>query len=410
MPKLTTKFVESVEHFPTRGQVFYRDNQLRGFALRVTRESKSYVVESRVNGVNRRITIGPHGPYTLKAARREAQKLLVEMKSGRDPRLEKLNSKIESATLGEVFQTYLEIRTLRPNSVRHFSLVVRRCLSEWLDIPITKISKEMVIAKHQALTKPTKQGSSGQAQANLAMEIVGILLNFAANRYEINGQPVLKDNPIKALSQIKAWHKIPRRQTLIPDHKLADWYKAVASLKNEILRDYFLLLLLTGLRRNEAATLRWTEIDFDCRTLTVLSVNTKNKREHRLPLSDFLLALLLRRKQARPDSMFVFPGNTGDKPIRDPSYAVSSIGRRCNHKFKIHDLRRNFLTAADLLEIPHYALKKLANHVSDSDVTAGYIVVDVERLRIYMQKISAHFIDLMGASLDNFSAQERKNS
>jgi hypothetical protein len=63
----------------------------------------------------------------------------------------------------------------------------------------------------------------------------------------------------------------------------------------------------------------------------------------------------------------------------------------------IHDLRRVFLTTAEKLDVPHYALKKLANHTSNNDVTGGYIVVDVERLRGYMTLISRRLIDLIGA-------------
>ena len=50
--------------------------------------------------------------------------------------------------------------------------------------------------------------------------------------------------------------------------------------------------------------------------------------------------------------------------------------------------RRTFLTIAEGIDIPHYALKRLANHRMSNDVTAGYIVADVERLRAPMQAIS----------------------
>jgi len=56
--------------------------------------------------------------------------------------------------------------------------------------------------------------------------------------------------------------------------------------------------------------------------------------------------------------------------------------------FSLHDLRRTFITIADSLDIPHYALKRLVNHSLGSDVTAGYIVSDIERLRAPMQKIT----------------------
>jgi hypothetical protein len=52
-----------------------------------------------------------------------------------------------------------------------------------------------------------------------------------------------------------------------------------------------------------------------------------------------------------------------------------------------------------MLEVPHYALKKLANHVSRRDVTGGYIVVNVERMRVYMTRISEHFLTVLGADI-----------
>ncbi|MCC7531244.1 MAG: tyrosine-type recombinase/integrase [Candidatus Melainabacteria bacterium] len=383
MPRLTKKFIENEIRPPSRGQVFYRDDLLNGFALRVTHGSMSYVVECRINGINRRVTIGPHGPLTPEVARREAQKLLASMKTGHDPKVEEMKNKIATVTLAEVFQHYLATRTLRPNSIRSFKHVLKRCLGDWLDKPIACITKEMIIARHRELTKPTRQKTSGRAQANLAMEILGILLNFAANTYEIDGKPVIQNNPVRALSQIRAWHRIPRRQTLIPDQKLARWYQAVRSLRSKVVRDYILLLLFTGLRRNEAATLRWSDIDMESRVLTIKAEVAKNQREHRLPLSDFLFQLLAVRKQAAANSEYVFPALGGRGHLKHPSYAVWLVTQRCEYRFTIHDLRRNFLSAADMLGVPHYALKKLANHVSGADVTSGYIVVDAERLRIY---------------------------
>jgi len=72
------------------------------------------------------------------------------------------------------------------------------------------------------------------------------------------------------------------------------------SLKSAMVRDYLLLLIFTGLRRTEAITLKWSDIDFGEQTLTVPAEISKNHREHKLPLSDFILTLLAQRK-ARTD-------------------------------------------------------------------------------------------------------------
>jgi integrase len=401
MPRISQKFIERRVRRPLTGQVIYRDDELIGFGLRVTRGSMSYIVECRVNGINRRITIGPHGRLDPSTAREEAQKLLAVMTRGRDPREEEAKRKMVQVTLGEVLNDYLASKTLRPNSIKNLTAVVKRCLGDWMSLPITDITKDMVEERHRELTRITRQGTSGKAQANQAMERLGILINFAINKYEIDGQPIFQKNPVNRLSQLRAWHRIPRRQNVVPDHKFPCWYQAVKSLRQKKIRDYLLLLLFTGLRRNEAATLKWSDIDFDAKVLTIRAEIAKNHHEHRLPLTDFLLALLAQRKANAGDSEFVFPGRGGNGHIVDSDHVISGVAKKCDYHFTLHDLRRTFLTTAEVLEVPHYALKKLANHVSERDVTSGYIVVTVERLRVYMARISEHLVKLLGADVND---------
>ena len=66
------------------------------------------------------------------------------------------------------------------------------------------------------------------------------------------------------------------------------------------------------------------------------------------------------------------------------------LPRHRQHELRItiHDLRRTFITVADSLDIGRYALKRLVNHRMPNDVTAGYIISDVERLRDPMQDVS----------------------
>lgn len=50
---------------------------------------------------------------------------------------------------------------------------------------------------------------------------------------------------------------------------------------------------------------------------------------------------------------------------------------------------------AERLGTPHYALKKLAGHSMGEDITGAYLVIDVERLREPMQRITDRFLELM---------------
>ena len=73
------------------------------------------------------------------------------------------------------------------------------------------------------------------------------------------------------------------------------------------------------------------------------------------------------------------------------SKAIELVVKACQVPFTAHDLRRTFVTIAEQLGFSTYLLKRLVNHKVDSDVTAGYVVFEPERLRAAMQAI-AEFI------------------
>jgi len=104
------------------------------------------------------------------------------------------------------------------------------------------------------------------------------VFNFAIGQYEDNtkGHPIITENPVKRLSQTRAWYRVERRNTVIKAHELPAFFDGLNQLaetsitsKAEVVRDYILLLLFTGLRRQEAAKLKWEQVDFKDKTLTV---------------------------------------------------------------------------------------------------------------------------------------------
>ena len=158
---------------------------------------------------------------------------------------------------------------------------------------------------------------------------------------------------------------------------------APSNSRANVTRDYLFFLLLTGLRRGEGARLNWTDVDLQARRFTAL--DTKNNEPHTLPLSDYLLHLLKRRKE-KAENQYVFPGPGKHGYLIEPKKQLKKVVDRSRVNFTLHDLRRTFATIAERLDIPAYALKRLLNHKMTNDVTAGYIVTDVERLRDPMQK------------------------
>jgi integrase len=225
------------------------------------------------------------------------------------------------------------------------------------------------------------------------MRVLRAVFNFARYQYEgENGEPLLPDNPVERLSQTRVWYPNRRRETVIKAQQLAPWYEAVMRLKADgppssgwHVADYLLLLLFTGLRRQEGAQLEWANVDLTARTLTV--ADTKNHNDHTLPLSDFLHDLLKARREHAVNE-YVFPGGGKHGHLVEPRNQIARVVQSSGVPFTLHDLRRTFLTVAESLDIPAYALKRLANHTLSADVTAGYIRITTDRLRKPMQAIT----------------------
>ena len=69
-----------------------------------------------------------------------------------------------------------------------------------------------------------------------------------------------------------------------------------------------------------------------------------------------------------------------------PRTAIDRVINESGVHFTPHDLRRTFITVAESLDIPAYALKRLLNLTKTRmDITASYIISSTERLRQPMQ-------------------------
>jgi hypothetical protein len=139
--KLTKSVVEGLPA-PARGYTLHWDGQLKGFGIRVTaRGVKTFVLQRRVNGKERRITIGRLGPLTTEQARREATKLLGAIATGRDPVAERKQAMVGAVTLGEAFAEYLSARgDLRPKTVKDYNRIMGISFGDWRKRPLLGIS------------------------------------------------------------------------------------------------------------------------------------------------------------------------------------------------------------------------------------------------------------------------------
>ncbi len=393
--KLTKKRVDLAAPPIDKSQLFIRDAELPGFALRVTQKgTKSFIIEKRINGKVRRITLGKYGLLTVEQARRKAQMELAQIAMGNDPIAEKRTREARAVTLEQCFKDFLKARkSLKPKTISDYTRHIENNIGNWLRKPITEITTQMISRRHREIGE-----KNGKAQANAVFRTLKSVLNFARFEYlDGNGRAVLPDNPVDYLNHTRAWYKTKRRQTFIKPHKLAEWYKAVQDIKApdkltscHVIADFLVLVLFTGLRHSEAARLRWEHIDMEDRTLFL--PDPKNGEPFTLPLSDVVIELLRERRLLSVNG-YVFPNRDGTGYLIEPRRQMRLITEATGIEFSVHDLRRTFITIAESLDTSPYTLKRMVNHKVSGDVTDGYIISDVERLRKPMQLVTDYLIE-----------------
>jgi integrase len=394
---------------------YYMDQKQPGLQLIVTPTGvKTFYLYRRVQKKPYRYRLGRFPDITPELARTKAQIAGGKIALGGDLRAEKKTSALERLTLADAFKEFQAARsTLKPQTLYYYGKYLDRAFADWKLKPLVNLTKDHIGKRHERLTK-----ESGPGYADGAMRFLRSLLNFARNRYEKpDGTPILADNPVRRLSQTRAWHRQKRRQTYIRSDQLAPWFAAVTKLKSDpddseagTVSDWLQLMMLTGLRRSEALTLKWVDVDLVNGTLTVR--DTKNSEDHTLPLSDYLLEILSARRAAadlvEEPSAYVFASYGRHGHLVDPRKLMEKVTAASSVTFSPHDLRRTFTTVAESLDISAYAVKRLINHKMRQDVTAGYIVTDVERLRTPMQSITQYM--LVRAGLRAPVSAERRDS
>jgi integrase len=407
-----TKIVIDKLPIPLVGErLDYFDSQCRGFGIRVSNTSKRFFVLKRVKGKLTRVMLKPYGVITPEAARIEANKIISKLYDGIDVNAEKVKSSLRGITLAETLKDYFETKKLKPRTVQTYDDLFRLYLSDWLKKPIAWITKDMVATRHRKITQ-----QNGEAAANNVMKTLRAVYNFANELHDDE----LPQNPVKRLSNTGQWNKIERRQTAVAPKDLPILFKAIQRLNNPVIRDYLLLLLFTGARRTEMACLKWENVDMQERifTLTV----TKSGKPLTLPMSNFIYEIFQSRLATR-ENEFVFPGYGKTRHIIEPRKQMNTIKRdtmkmlnniendaelkRVLNKqsakltpgisFSLHDLRRTFASAISGTVVGGYELKRLLNHsFGNGDVTAGYVIHSMEKLRKLMQEATDHILTLCG--------------
>lgn len=398
--RLSKPLVTALPH-PVKGQALYWDSELQGFGVRVTAGGKkTYIAQSRVAGRTVRVKLGLHGHLWTDQARRQAQIILGKLASGTDVNAERRLRRIKALALRDVFKAFRVARPgNKPKTLDSYARQLDLYVPDWLDLPWTSISRDMVAARHRKVGV-----EHGERTANNLMRVIRSVLNFAMGQYRQpnTDEPLITQNPVRILSDTRSWFKESARDDHLRPSEIAAWWNAVARHGTEIQRDYLYTLLLTGCRALEIATLRVHQVDLKNRVITLH--NTKNGQTHRIPVSKYLAEILARRVD-ETDSAFdyVFPAsNKGPSTCGHTKYAnrlLYRVARESGVNMRSrHGLRRTFASIGEQVAVGTYTLKRLMNHITgtSADITLQYAQLSVEQLREPAERISTFILKCAG--------------
>jgi integrase len=345
------------------------DAECTGFFVRRQKgEAKVYGVFYRSKaGRQRFMKIGRHGsPWTPDDARKKAREILVAVANGGDPAGQTYDDR-KAATVAQLCDDYLAAGAAgqllkRGKAKRASTLLVDKGSIKNHIVPVlgslkvASVTGDDVEKLKDAITagKTSKHVPGGSGAATRVLGLLGGIFTFSIKR------KLRTDNPVRGNGQRDrrvSQEEYARLGEALRAMSATLWPPAIAATR---------FLCLTGWRRGEALTLKWSEVNLATRTARLSA--TKSGQSTR-PLSRAACDLL--RSLDRMGE-FCFPSARGDMPMR--GHFWDAIARRANLPPAVtpHTLRHSFASEAGDAGYSELTIGVLLGHRKAS-ITSRYV-------------------------------------
>jgi integrase len=343
------------------------DTSLKGFAVRIQEGGgKWFVLQYRIGGIRRRLSLGEWGVVTVAEARGRAERARGIVADGRDPWAERREEQTaaraaeaevrrkaseEAYTVERMVDdwcTFAEQRGRRASYITEVRRRMRYSFVGWRERPASSIAKAEVI---HALDHVAK--SSGSTSARRALAYGRACYNWAVKR------DALAFNPFAGVPAHGAERS---RDRVLSDAEIAAVWNGAAKLPPAYC-GAVRVLMLTGQRLSEVAKLRWCELSDDLALWTLPADRAKNGKAHIVHLTEparEILRGLVRFKGS--DLVFT---EDGKKPISSWSHTKIDLDAASGVSgWVLHDFRRTMVTVLAGMGIPPHVADRLLNHVT----------------------------------------------
>ena len=348
-----------------RDTVFW-DRDLTGFGVRVyPTGGKVYIAQARGPDGPKRVTVGRHDVLHADRARQRAALIIARIKAGEEPVPLPLAARLNGGpTVSDLALQYLEehveVRLKPKTQVRVRGVLSSHILPALGKAPVAAAERSHVIELQQKL-------SAHPVTANKAVKVLSHMYRLG------EGWGLVPEgcNPCRSVE------KFPerRRERFLTDTEFARLGQVLdeavgSGSTSPTAAAAIRLLMLTGCRKSEILTLRWTDVDLEAGELKLADAKSGPRAVQLPPTAVRLLESLPRRK----DSPWVFPGKDRDGRYSGGGldHAWQTVRARAGlEDVRLHDLRHSFASRALALGETLPVIGKLLGH-SDIETTARY--------------------------------------
>jgi len=329
------------------------DDNMPGFGLRIrnggNREHRTYIVQYKISPKQRRMTLGSVAKIGLDEARRKARRMFGAIADGKDPANDKAVARAHAShTFDVLVSEFLRVQQtrLKPRSFIETQRFLQKHWRPLHRLALASIKRTTVAAQLRVIAREHGPVSADRARASLSK-----FFSWAMGEGLAEANPVIGTN--KAAGENKP------RDRVLTDKELATLWNG---LHNNDYGQIIRLLILTGCRRDEIGSLRWSEIDTETRMIVLPGERTKNSRTHHVPLSKIALDIIesIPRRVSRD---FVFGEGKGG--FSGWSKAKAALDSQLGLKpWRLHDLRRTASTRMADAGVQPHIIEAVINHVS----------------------------------------------
>jgi integrase len=306
---------------------------------------KHFEFKSAAGGTERTVRLGQYPDMGLDGARKEAAKLRLLVKEGRNPTAEKKVERLRARTAaGTTFEKVAEEllegkqKNISESYFKRMHAAIKANLYPLLgDLPIQTVD---ALALREALRRVEARG---------ALDMLSDLRRWSSEIFDFakaNGAYV-GDNPADALIRnVFKKHTGENRRALSWPAMGAFWRALDAMTGDRATVAAIRLIVLTAARPGEVRMARWDEFDMDAKRWTVPAERMKMRKPHSVPLSSQAIELLESLKVLTGHSDYLFPARSrgGKSPVISDMGILKAVKRAAGVDIHAHGFRSVFST------------------------------------------------------------------